>query len=287
MVTISTTKQRKYTLPPVTTLIVVLVFSLAIITVWCTESTGGILHTVRSGFQTVTGTMESAGSWISFPFKVISNASTNAGATSEQLTELEEKNEELRATVIQLEEYRQENKRLSSLLQLSDAYDLESVGARVISQSSDAWNRTITIDKGKNNGVRVGMPVLSANGLLGQIEIVGATSSVIRLITDEQSGVSVLIQSSRAGGVLSGSVEGLLYLRYISVDQQVSVGDAVVTSGLGGSYPKGIVVGEVARVTKNDNDLYYTIVVQPITAISMNEEVLVLTGDETSVTGAS
>ncbi len=131
------------------------------------------------------------------------------------------------------------------------------------------------------------MPVLSASGLLGQVETVGASSSVIRLLTDEQSGVSVFIQSSRIEGVLSGSVEGLLYLRYISVDQQVTAGDAVVTSGLGGSYPKGIVVGEVARVTKNDNDLYYTIVVQPITTASMNEEVLVLTGDETSVASSS
>ncbi len=83
-----------------------------------TEPASGILHTVRSGFQTVTGTMQSAGSWISFPFKVIGNAlDQTQGASDEQLTKLQAENEELRATVIQLEEYRQENKRLSSLLQ--------------------------------------------------------------------------------------------------------------------------------------------------------------------------
>lgn len=263
-----------------------LVFSLVLTTVWCTEGDTGALHAVRSGAQSVTGTLQIAGSWLSYPFKVLGNASTNAGASDETLTELQTENEELRATVIQLEEYRQENERLTELLDLSDPYGLETEGARVIAQSADSWSRTITIDKGSDDGMQVGMPILSANGLLGQIETVGATSSVVRLLTDEHSGVSVLIQSNRAEGVLSGSVEGLLYLNYITTDQTVSAGDAVVTSGIGGTHPKGLVVGEVARVSKNEDSVYYTIVVQPITMTSVDEEVLVLTGNETETANA-
>lgn len=285
MVTVSSNRHRR-TIPPVATLIVALVVSLVLTTAWCTEGEGGVFHAVRSGTQTVTGGMQVVGSWLSYPFRIVGIASSDAGASGEKLSELEAENEELRATVIQLEEYRLENERLTALLDLSDPYDLQSEGARVIAQSSDSWNRTITIDKGSLQGMTTGMPVLSANGLLGQIETVGATSSVVRLITDERSGVSVLIQSSRTQGVLSGSVEGLLYLDYISVEQQVSAGDAVVTSGMGGAYPKGIVVGEIARVTKNDDDLYYQIVVQPITETALNEEVLVLTGDEAQTANA-
>ena len=91
------------------------------------------------------------------------------------------------------------------------------------------------------------------------------------------SGVAVLLQSSRVEGVLSGSNEGLLYLDYIEKGVEVSVGDVVVTSGRGGVYPKGIVVGEVVDVSEVEGDLYQRIVVRPTASSDNREEVLVLT----------
>ncbi|MDR3052909.1 MAG: rod shape-determining protein MreC, partial [Coriobacteriales bacterium] len=228
-----------------------------------------------------------AGSFISIPFKAISNATNNITASSDDIDALRSQNEELREMVMQLEEYRQENDRLLKLLELSNGYSLEATGARVISRSSDSWNRVLTIDKGSAAGLLIGMPVMSANGLIGQIETVSAFSSVVRLITDEQSGVAVFLQANRVEGIVTGSVEGLLYLKYIPLDVEVVPGDVVITSGAGGVYPKGITIGEVVSADYVAADVYQTIVIKPITRVATYEEVLVLTGNQKEVTLAT
>jgi rod shape-determining protein MreC len=124
---------------------------------------------------------------------------------------------------------------------------------------------------------------MSANGLIGQIESTSLYSSVVRLITDEESGVSAFLQSSRVEGVLSGSVDGILYLNFITLDVSVEPGDTIITSGTGGVYPKGIPIGEVMSVKNAPSDIYLTIIVKPITKVSAYEEVLVITGSEAEI----
>jgi rod shape-determining protein MreC len=228
--------------------------------------------------------LQYAGSFISQPFKALGNLANNLTASEEDLTSLRDENEELRARIMQMEEYRLENDRLSSLLALSNAYSLEATGARVISRSTDSWNQVLTIDKGSVDGVQLGMPVMSANGLIGQIENVSPFSSVVRLISDEHSGVAVFLQVSRTEGVVTGSVEGLLYLRYIPLNVLVIPGDVVITSGAAGVYPKGIAIGEVVSVTHAAADVYQSIIIKPITRVSTYEEVLILTGGQAEVT---
>jgi rod shape-determining protein MreC len=152
-----------------------------------------------------------------------------------------------------------------------------------LSHSNDSWNQIITIDKGANDGIGAGMPVMSANGLLGQVETTGPFTSTVRLITDPSSGVSVFLQASRKEGILTGSPERLLYLSYMSVDSQVEPGDVVITSGAGGIYPKGIVIGEVVSATHSVTDVYQTVVVKPVSRVESYEEVVVLTGRATEV----
>lgn len=268
-------------------LIIFIVLSVALMTIWLREGTGGPIHTVRSGVAVVTAPLQYVGATIARPFQAIGNAFTNLTADQDDIGTLTRENEELRAKIIQLEEYRLENGRLSALLELSDPYNLQTVGARIINRSSDSWNRTITINKGSSAGLEVGMPVMSANGLLGQIESVSSYTSVVRLVTDEQSGVAVMVQESRVEGILTGSVDGLLYLRYIPVSTSVSVGDSIITSGLGGIYPKGIAVGTVASVDSAGSDVYLTILIEPIAHVSTYEEVLVLIGNESEVASSA
>jgi rod shape-determining protein MreC len=142
----------------------------------------------------------------------------------------------------------------------------------------------IIIDKGANDGIAIGMPVMSANGLLGQVESVGAFTSSVRLITDPSSGVSVFLQASRAEGILGGSPERLLYLNYMPIDSKVEPGDVVITSGAGGVFPKGIVIGEVVSSTHNLADVYLTVVVRPVSRVDSFEEVVVLTSRTAAVT---
>jgi rod shape-determining protein MreC len=267
--------------------VVLLVVCVLLLTLWFREGTSGPLHTVRKGFTVVTTPIAQIGAALAVPFVALGNVFTNATAGSDDLTSLREQNDELNATVIRLQEYQQEVDRLNALLQLKDAYDIEGVAARVIAQDSDSWNQVITINKGTDAGVSAGMPVMDANGLIGQIEQVTGSSSTVRLITDAQSGVAALVQSTRVEGIVTGSLEGLLYLSYVPVSTQVTVGDAVITSGSGGVYPRGIVIGTIISVQGDSSALYHTIVVKPVASSDDYEDVLVLTGDETEVSSTT
>jgi rod shape-determining protein MreC len=264
-------------------LLILCLLAVALMTVWAREGTGGPLHVAKAGVETVLMPVKTAGSVISTPFRAIGGFFDDLMTDATTGEGLRTQNEELQSQVLRMEEYRQENERLSDLLELKDAYNLESVGARVISTSPDSWNRTITINKGSIAGFAVGMPVMSANGLIGQIESVSLYSSVVRLITDEKSGVSAFLQSSRAEGILVGSIDGILYLNFITLDVAVEPGDTVITSGAGGVYPKGIPIGEVVSVDYADSDVYKTIVIKSIARVSTYEEVLVVIGSEAEI----
>jgi rod shape-determining protein MreC len=264
-------------------LLVLSLLSVVLMTVWAREGTAGPLHTARSGVEFVAAPVKSAGAVLTTPLRAVGDFFGNITTSSATVAELRAQNETLQSQAIRQEEYRQENERLTQLLDLKEAYNLESVGARVISVSSDTWNQTITVNKGSLAGISAGMPVLSANGLIGQIETVSFYSSTVRLITDEVSGVAVFLQSSRAEGVLSGSIDGSLSLEFIPLDVPVAVGDPVITSGAGGVFPKGIPLGEVSFVDFAAADVYQKILVRPITRVATYEEVLILIGSEAEI----
>lgn len=237
----------------------------------------GAVDAARGVFQTVTSPVASLGTLVSMPFRALGNVAHNLTTDQETLDELEAENDELRARNVELEEAEQTATRLRELLSLQDTYKLQSTGANIVSWSSDSWTRTVTIDKGSTAGVTPDMPVVDANGVLGQVIAVGPTTSTVRLLTDENSSIPVMVQSSRAQGMLTGSVSGQLYLTLVSVDLSVEVGDTVITSGLGGVYPKGLAVGVVTSVESDSGSMYYTIAVEPSANVSGVEEVLVIT----------
>lgn len=253
------------------------VLSLVMFTMSARESGSGFFTTLRGGFMTVTTPLRVVGSALTTPFQALGNVFSNLTATQETLSDLREENERLLAKNAELQEEAQAAKRLQDLLGLQSSYSLQSTAARIISTSTDSWSRTVVIDRGSSSGLAIGMPVTNSSGAIGQIIECGPTSATVRLIADESSSVSALVQSSRAQGVLKGSAGGTLHLTLIATDQSVSVGDSVVTSGLGGVYPKGLPLGRVLSVNKNDGDLYYTIVVEPPSSAESFEEVLVIT----------
>ncbi len=253
------------------------VLSLVMFTMSARESGSGFFTTLRGGFMTVTTPLRVVGSALTTPFQALGNVFSNLTATQETLSDLREENERLLAKNAELQEEAQAAKRLQDLLGLQSSYSLQSTAARIISTSTDSWSRTVVIDRGSSSGLAIGMPVTNSSGAIGQIIECGPTSATVRLIADENSSVSALVQSSRAQGVLKGSAGGTLHLTLIATDQSVSVGDSVVTCGLGGVYPKGLPLGRVLSVNKNDGDLYYTIVVEPPSSAESFEEVLVIT----------
>lgn len=258
-------------------LIVLSIVSVLLLTFYIREGDTGPIHAVRAGVVTITSPVRSLGSVIASPFNGLGNIFANLTASQETLDELREQNKELTARVAELSEAQETATRLEGLLELKSTYNLQSTAARIVGSSTDAWSRTVTIDKGSLDGLAINMPVTDSSGVIGQIIEVAPTSAVVRLITDEASGVSAMVQSTRAQGILQGQPDGTLRLEYVSVDADVKEGDIIVTSGIGGIYPKGLPLGTVASVEREPNALYYTVVVNVTSTTENNEEVLVIT----------
>lgn len=258
-------------------LIVLSVVSVLLLTFYLREGDAGPIHVVRSGVTTVTTPVRLLGSAVATPFNAVGNIFGNLTASRASLDELESENEELTARVAELAEAQQTAERLEALLGLQSTYNLQSTAARIVGESSDAWTDTVTIDKGTADGLAVNMPVTNSAGVIGQIVEVSLNSATVRLVTDEQSGVSAMLQDTRAQGMVQGQPDGTLRMEYVSVDADVKEGDIIITSGIGGVYPKGLPLGTVASVSKSSNDVYYTIIVNPASHAENNEEVLVIT----------
>lgn len=237
----------------------------------------GPFSVVRGIVQTICMPVRFVGAAVSAPFQGLGNIAANLTADEASLSELKAENERLQAENAELKESDQTATRLQKLLDLKNTYDLKSTGARIVASSTDAGSVTVTIDKGTSSGIAIGMPVTDAYGVIGQVAEVGPTTATVRLITDERSGVAAMVQSSRAQGQLVGQGDGTLRLTLVRTDQAVKTGDLVVTSGLGGVYPKGLPLGTVTSVERPSGALYYTIQVRPLATTSSFEEVLVIT----------
>ena len=182
----------------------------------------------------------------------------------------------LEQQVIGLAEVEKTNERLSELLGFRSALQGEVVSARVIARDPLPWFRTFTVDRGERDGVRRGMAVLSPQGVVGQIAEVSQTAARVLLLTDRSSGIDAVIQRSRARGIVQGALQEGCYMEYLRPGEDVVVGDRVMTSGLDGIFPKGIVIGEVADLLFRHRGLLRAAVVRPRTPLDRIEEVLIV-----------
>lgn len=168
------------------------------------------------------------------------------------------------------------NERLRKLLELKSSQQIASVAANVIGEDSAPWYRTIVIDRGGVDGLDEGMPVVSTSGIVGRLIKVSPNSARVLLLTDHASSIAAMIQRSRARGVVKGKGGGACTLEFALREEDVKVGDAVITSGIGGIFPKGIAIGEVAMVRKGEYGMFQSVDIRPAVNISRLEEVLVL-----------
>lgn len=261
---------------PYLVLIVLLVISLASVTMYAREDSDGFLHKVQGGVSSVFTPLKVVSATISAAEDSTSESITDA-TKADTVTALTEENQELRQTISELEEYRQEAQRLQELMNVADKYSMEGITCRVLSRSSDAWNQVVTIDSGTSSGVRAGLPVIGNSGLVGQVISATETTAEVRLLNDPQTGIAAMIQSNRAEGILKGSFDGLLYLEDVDSNVDVQKGDVVITSGLGGGYYRGIIIGTVVKVDGNAGDNDRTIIVEPNDSTGSLEEVMVVT----------
>jgi len=175
-----------------------------------------------------------------------------------------------------LEEAALENERLVKLLSLGDQPTYKVIAARVIARSPENWSSSIIIDKGALSGIKRGMAAITYFGLAGRVIEAQEFTSKILLMNDPNFSVSSLVQRSRQEGLVSGTLQSNLMMRYLSEDSDIKVEDAVVTSGLTKAYPKGILIGTVVDIGKDFSGLSLYAIIKPAVNLSNIEEVLIV-----------
>lgn len=256
--------------------VILLVLSLVLATAYAREGEQGPIHSVQNVFTGASSRVGSAGAGLGSAAETAGSSISDATADSSTLTALRQQNRELREMLANAEEYRQEAIRLQGLLDMKQVSGVTGPVAHIIGRSANAWDQSITIDLGSADGVESGMTIMGASGVIGQVSRTTEHTSTVRLLTDPNSGAAVMIQSSRANGIVRGSINGLLYLEDLDESVIPEVGDVIVTSGLGGSYERGLIVGAVVRVDKTESNTTGAVIVSPNDSASLLEEVIVV-----------
>ncbi|MDY6874686.1 MAG: rod shape-determining protein MreC [Chloroflexota bacterium] len=151
----------------------------------------------------------------------------------------------------------------------------------VVGTEPNPYLRYVTINVGARQDVEVGMPVVSSGaGLVGRVTQVGPRTAKVQILTDPDSAIAALLQTSRVTGLVVGQPDGTLRLEYIPQEASINVGEIVLTSGLGGFVPKGLVIGQVTQVQQVDYAMFQTAIVRPAVDFSRLELALVITAFE-------
>jgi rod shape-determining protein MreC len=247
---------------------------------------GGVLALALGGFlapvlKAAVEPLIGAQQWLSSKYQAIVEFFTmprDVATLRQQNTDLQNKVSSLETQLIQMQQQLQELQVLSSLLDFARSNpDNQYVAASVIGRDPVPFLRFVNIDKGSDDGLRHGMPVVTQQGLIGRVDAITAGASRIQLITDSNSAVNVRLQSSGVEAMLVGSVTGEVSLEMVPQDITLKPGELILTSGLGGNYPSGIVVGQVVTVRKRENDLFQTASIQPAADLNNLAAVLVIT----------
>jgi len=195
-------------------------------------------------------------------------------------------NERLRKRIQELEVERSKlleagatNRRLQQLLEFRSHLPSGSITASIIANSASSWFKTCLLDKGSADGVRKGMAVVTPLGVVGQVVSATSRSAKVLLVSDSNSGVDVLVQRTRARGIISGSLDNVTIMKYVKRSEDIQEGDRLVTSGLDGVFPKGLMVGTAVKVRKQNLGLFQYVEVMPAVVSSQTEEVLVVNGE--------
>jgi rod shape-determining protein MreC len=260
----------------VISLVIVLLFVLAALT----AGEDSKLNAVRNILSVPLNPLQKGINAVGDKIKDTVNFFKDAKTAIDENIELEKKLQEAQRELEKVHMVEKENENLKRLLSFKEQFTQEMVGCNVISKDSGNWFEIFTIDRGSKDGIAVNDPVINSNGLIGRVSRVDLLSSKVVSIIDTESSVSARLSKSRDLVILKGDaqlrMEGLCRLDYIPPGIQVSVGEKVETSGMSSLYPKGIIIGEVIQIIKNEGQYDYYAIVKPAVDFQRLEEVAVI-----------
>lgn len=255
-----------------------LVFALIAIGLLVLQESGQ-LQPVESVVQTVLGPVQRAVSGLFSGIGDLFGAVRDLRELRDRNAKLETANEDLLTQIASLRGLQGENTLLRQLLnftQENPQYQYQT--AAVIGRDPSPYLKFITINAGSSEGVRPGMPVVTAGSVLvGRVDQVGLRSCKVQLLNDVSSAVNVRLQGAGVTGLAAGQDDGSLLMQYIPLADEVTVNDIALTSGLGGNLPRGLVVGQVIGVDKHDVNLFQTAKLRPAADYDRLTVLLVIT----------
>jgi rod shape-determining protein MreC len=247
---------------------------------------GGILLLALSGFfgsasRQFSSTLVNLQTWLASRFLGLQDfitAPRDIVTLRARNAELESQVSQLQAQVIELQQRVNETEILAALVDFSRANPESTYkAAAVIGRDPSPFLHYVIINRGSNDDIRRGMPVVTNQGLVGRIDAVIADAARVQLVTDPASAVNVYLQNAATDAVLEGSITGDISLDMISQDSVVEPGDLILTSGLGGGYPPDLILGQVVTLRSLEFELFQQATVQPAVDFSRLEIVLVIT----------
>ena len=186
-----------------------------------------------------------------------------------RLAELSDENVQLREALVA-------SGRLERIAEMRESYEMPMLPGELVGADASPWFRSVLIDRGRHQGVRSGMPVISEDGLVGLVRSTSTSASKAMLLLDRQSAVDGILQRSRLRGIVRGLGREELEFEFVARGADVEVGDVVITSGVGGVYPKGLRIGEIAAVVDADSPLLRTATIKPAVDFARLEQVFVM-----------
>jgi rod shape-determining protein MreC len=200
------------------------------------------------------------------------------------LANVTRENERLKEEVRQLNQHQTrmvelelENRRLAELLDLKEALDLKVVATDVIGSDATGLARTLILGQGTHGGLEPGMGVIATGGVVGKLIAASPTASRVLLLSDHNCAIDAFDQRSRARGIVSGTADGGIVMRYVERTMDIKPEDTVITSGLDGIFPRGLLIGSVSTIERKGPGLFLNVSIKPAADLRSLEQVLVIT----------
>ena len=241
-------------------------------------SEAGLSRPAQSTIQSWLSPLQTGLSQLGQPLSGLIAGLRGGPTSTRQVDDLEDEIQRLKGEIIRLREAEQENQRLRNLLNFTQEHsEFQYLGARVVGTDPTGLIQAVVIDRGAKDGIKEGMVAVAPGGLVGRITQVFEGSARLLLIIDPRSAVAAVGQRSRSQGVVRGSPDRGLAWDYIPQGEDIKEGDLVVTSGLGGTFPKGLLIGQVRLVRRQDVALFQEVRLEPAANLQGLDTVLIIT----------
>jgi rod shape-determining protein MreC len=258
-------------------LIVIIIVCISLVTLYVRESDTGPLHKIQNFFLDLFSPVSNFFSKIFRPVKDGFVNLFHLPSLSKEKRDLQKEVATLRRQASESRELEAEVVEFKRLLHWSEENaQLDTVGADIVGQSPSNWQRLMIVNKGSSSGIKKYMSVVTEEGLAGRIISVGSRSSVVQLVTDSRSGIGARDLRNRETGIIEGRNEDTMRFVPMNEEAVIKVGDVMVTSGLGGTSPPGIVIGKVTQVKKRSAGLARLVEVKPFVRFSRLDKVLII-----------